>query len=357
MDTSHDMATMPSEDDPDPPSLVLPTLRWLPTPKPSRNHSRSIFLSVPLEIRRHIYHLCIPTHRVYTYTDKLGRNYWDRSGFTRDAIADEDPLDSPSKYWHGVMASVHSNAGTEEVSTSGPLDAFPSLALLCRQISHEVKEVFHGENTFVIHDWMMRRAEERYLFGRFCWQTTMPLMRSLILTLSEPGILRDQCDIILATDEWTRLVRKLAVVGIVVKPRLQLSEHNPCGLVYSELWHNLPLSLRWSDCYDVFKPQKYGGPIWESYLTRTLGQLVDNLSDSALILVDDHIKDSGECKVLQAIRDVIGTVFKDRFRYGEVADSFTYFDYLDDALELDDLTYHHLDIRRIRAGWDKDSGS
>ena len=119
-----------------------------------------------------------------------------------------------------------------------------------------------------------------------------------------------------------------------------------------------------------FKP-KLSATMWENYLTRTLGRLVDGVADSALVVVDSNVKDFAaawewerqgisrwkgvdfeEWKCFaawQGVRDSMSRVLKDRFRCHVC----TFCHRLDGVP--DKLTYHYLDIRLVRTVWAQDS--
>lgn len=245
-------------------------------------------LSMPLEIRLHIFHFCIPQnlcfHCSYDIHKQNRPDGWSRpeqensseaSGTQSAPREAEEDIDEPDYEPCGLDDYCRkSRLHRPQTLTSGH-SALPGLLLVCRQITNEVKPLLYGGNTFTFNH---ENDAEHGLSVNFTSETKT-LIRKMILFLRPGGHYGGWNPSV-----WKGILGNILILGVVVqKPR-------------SETFRK--------DLVDA----------WISWLTSTLQQLGSALRKTTKIVVDTNEDDS----IFQIVnKEIPGRCVFQRLRVGD----------------------------------------
>ncbi|KAI0106186.1 hypothetical protein GGR51DRAFT_518169 [Nemania sp. FL0031] len=215
----------------------------------SINPSTPPFLTVPLEIRRHIYSFCIPHH--LTFDCSADMYYQNRpvgwieppwhsnescDGYTSheeehvddrrcigdgklptlreiEGICDQESLAKEN----GLDRDTNSQFGFSQQDDHDPSSftsyrgALPALLLLHRQITDEVEMMLYERNTFVVD----LHSHNEYIERQFT-RRTQEVMRNIILIL-RPTETSYHPDSLMDPETWDIVLGNLLTLGVIIK--------------------------------------------------------------------------------------------------------------------------------------------
>ena len=215
-----------------------------PTSPPS---NPSAFLTMPLEIRQQIYRFCIPQNLCFTCSSDMCRQNrpegwveplwrldrtWD--GYdTSEADFLFEKNDCPHDDWEsvGVSSTGGENSNEEDEYEPSGLDdycqisqryrhgisrsrrsALPGVLLVCRQITHEVKAMLYGGNTFTVN---VHGNGQSNLAGLFSLETREK-MRKMIVVLRPMGV-SYRPEFCMDRKIWDGVLGSLSVLGVIAE--------------------------------------------------------------------------------------------------------------------------------------------
>ncbi|KAH7268766.1 hypothetical protein B0J15DRAFT_232837 [Fusarium solani] len=245
-------------------------------------------LSMPLEIRLHIFHFCIPQNLCFDCSYDIheqnrpkgwSRPEWEDSSEASGAQSDprEVEEDTNEPYYEPCGLDDYcrkSRRHRPQGLTSGP-NALPGLLLVCRQITNEVKPLLYGGNTFTFNH---ENDAEYGLLVNFSSETKT-LMRKMILLLRPGGDYRGWNPSV-----WEGILGNILILGVIIQ--------KPKADIYGE----------------------YLLDEWISWLTSTLQQLGPALPKTTKIVVDTNEDDS----MVQIVnKEIPGRCVFQRLRVGD----------------------------------------
>ncbi|GKU07790.1 gpi ethanolamine phosphate transferase [Fusarium langsethiae] len=225
----------------------------------------SLFLSIPKEIRQQIYELCIPLNfRVVVRQDMSSMVYEEGDGFQSEQDTHEAQDVAEDHSSDMVEADGGSLAGPSMLYSIGVSssrrDALPSLLLVCRQITSEIKAMLFRSITFTVD---ICDDSEAYLASLFSVETREHF-RKMILVLTSEG-LRYRANCYLDPEIWDKLFSNLSTLGILVEqPR-----------------HSTPYELGLVDSDDVKEK-------WIAWLTPTLEYINQAVPNEIKVAADTN---------------------------------------------------------------------
>ncbi|EEU38810.1 uncharacterized protein NECHADRAFT_101142 [Fusarium vanettenii 77-13-4] len=208
---------------------------------PSRPSAPCTLLSMPLEIRQHIFRLCTPQNLCFNCSwpfDSQNRpddwrnavaldddagivESWDSSSSDPEEDTDSEPPYEPC----GLDDYCHeSQRHRPQGLTSGP-SAFPGLLLVCRQITDEVTPMLYGGNTFIFNDQHDARFDTLFGLGLGAEKR----IRKMILVLRPSGTTQGSP---LDSDIWDKILSNVLILGIIV-PMWGPGYRDEFGAIYS----------------------------------------------------------------------------------------------------------------------------
>ncbi|UPK92609.1 hypothetical protein LCI18_003544 [Fusarium solani-melongenae] len=245
-------------------------------------------LSMPLEIRLHIFHFCIPQNLCFDCSYDIheqnrpkgwSRPEWEDSSEASRAQSDprEVEEDTNEPYYEPCGLDDYCRKSQRDCPqgfTSSP-SALPGLLLVCRQITNEVKPLLYGGNTFTFnHD-----NDAEYGLSVNFSSETKTLMRKMILFLQPGGEYGGW-----NPSAWEGILGNILILGVIIQ--------KPKDIIYGV------------DLLDE----------WISWLTSTLQQLGSALHKTTKIVVDTNEDDS---MVQLVSKEISGRCVFQRLRAGD----------------------------------------
>ncbi|KAI8675899.1 hypothetical protein NCS57_00492600 [Fusarium keratoplasticum] len=245
-------------------------------------------LSMPLEIRLHIFHFCIPQnlcfHCSYDIHEQNRPKGWSRpewedsseaSGAQSDPREVEEDTNEPYYEPCGLDDYCRKSRRHRPQGLTSSPSALPGLLLVCRQITNEVKPLLYGGNTFTFN----HENDAEYGLSANFSSETKTLMRKMILLLRPGGDDRGWNPSV-----WEGILGNILILGVIIqKPKADIDG-------------------------------EYLLDEWISWLTATLQQLGPALPKTTKIVVDTNEDDS----MVQIVnKEIPGRCVFQRLRVGD----------------------------------------